>query len=176
MGGIREQILTGVIAFVACALFAWLVVYPQETKYRALRNEVREMSDDIALRLTRCATAVETERALQECRRRLASMEEHVPGTHRLGSFLEQLSEVATEAELVNANVTPQPPYVVRGLGILPIEMDFESDFASLFAFLKRVESLPRAVRVVDLDATRAQEGDDRLEIQLTLQAFFEAL
>ena len=176
MGGIREQMLTGVIALGACALFAWLVVYPQETKYRALRAEVQQVSDDIALRLTRCAATVETERSLQECRHRLASMEELVPRADRLGSFLEQLSEVAPEAELVSANVTPQPPYVVKGLGILPIEMDFESEFASLFAFLKRVESLPRAVRVVDLDATRAQEGDDRLEIRLTLQAFFEAL
>ena len=176
MGGIREQVLTGVIAFAACALFAWLVAYPQQAKHRALQDEVQEVSDDIALRLTRCAAAVETERALEQCRQRLDSMEERVPQADQLGSFLEQLSEVAADAELINANVVPQPPYVAKGLGILPIKMDFESDFLSLFAFLRNVESLPRAVRIADLRAARVQEGVDRLEIEMTLQVFFEAL
>jgi Tfp pilus assembly protein PilO len=175
MGGIREQVLTGVTAFAACALFAWLVVYPQQAKHRALQDELQAVSDDIALRLTRCAAAVETERALEQCRRRLGSMEARVPPEDHLGSFLEQLSAVAADAELINANVVPQPPYVTKGLGILPIDMDFESDFPSLFAFLKHVESLPRAVRIASLSAARVQEGDDRLEIEMTLQIFFEA-
>ena len=54
--------------------------------------------------------------------------------------------------------------------------MDFESDFLSLFAFLRNVESLPRAVRIADLRAARVQGGVDRLEIEMTLQVFFEAL
>lgn len=173
MGSIREQIVTGLLASAALALFWWLVAAPSEARMLQLREEVRGLSTEIIQRDQMGRTACTTEVKLQDRRPQLASMAARIPGEVRLGGFLEQLADASEHADLRFVDVAPQTPYSAQGLGILPIRVTFESTFSSLHRFLRRIESLERVVHLSAVETSRVDEESSVLSTELTLQVFF---
>ncbi len=174
MGDGRQQLATGIGVFCILGAFLYFVVKPQNARLSELRQQVAGLKLQIDNRTHLGSAALATELRLQQCNQRLASMEHSIPTNVRLGPFLEELSKSSAQSKLRHVDVSPESPYAVDGLGVLPIRMSFESSFTSLYDFLKRVESMDRMVYVEQIGTKRQEEGTASLATELTMHVFYE--
>ena len=174
MGERREQILTvfGVMAVVT--LFAFLVVAPRRARLAELDDQVRGLAAEVSAREQYGATIDERREALRQVDRRLVALEEWIPASEQLGDFMQRLTTASEQSELRNCSVLPESAYRTSVVEVLPIKMSFSSSFPALYAFLERVESLDRLVRVGEVRTRRDEPSSTTVETELTLQVFFQ--
>jgi len=174
MHDMREQVMTGVIAVAILGLFWQFVVTPRQDELHRVQEEARDVAAQIVARDELGREALATEVKLQHEQTRTSSLDSQIPNKVQLGAFLERLSDDTQEANLRSIDVAPRSPHKAQGLGVLPIRMTFEGTFASLYEFLKRVESQDRIVYVSAMQTSRMDPGSPMLTTELTLQIFYQ--
>lgn len=174
MGTSRERVVVVGSTAASVVLFVWLSVVP-------LTRRLADVNHAVLLAGARwrqhSAEASEVFRHGPELLERRAAMEgasDRIPADARVGDVLERLSEAASAARLRNEQMTPRGRYTIESIGVIPIEMTFESTFSSLYAFLEGIESLDRVVRVRRIETTRERDLSAALKTQLELEAFFD--
>ncbi len=174
MHDMREQIITGVIAVAILGLFWQFVVTPRQDELHRMQEDARDVAAQIIARDQLGHEALTTEVELQQQQTRISSLDSQIPNKVQLGAFLEQLSDDTQNTNLRSIDVAPRSPHGAQGLGVLPIRMTFEGTFASLYEFLKRIESQDRIVYVSTMKTSRMDPGSRMLTTELTLQIFYE--
>jgi Tfp pilus assembly protein PilO len=175
MQRIRDQLITGVLVAGLVGGGFGLLIQPQRRQLAAAREQVRTLETEVAVREQQGLGAVATETHLQQCRQSLARLQGRIPADPQLGPLLEKLDHLASETGLREQNVTPHAPSVTDGIGMVSIDISFESSFSALYAFLEGVESLDRLVRVAALDTDFSRDDPGVLVTTLTLEVYFEA-
>ena len=176
MQRIREQLITGVLVAGLVGGGVGLLVQPQRRELAAARDQVRMLQTEVVAREQQGLGAVATETRLQQCRQALARLQARIPPEAQLGPLLEKLDRLVGETGLREQNLTPRAPSVADGIGVVSIEISFESSFSGLYAFLEGIESLDRLVRVAALDTDYSKEQPGVLVTTLTLEVYFEAV
>lgn len=175
MTSTRDQIITGVVCGGALLGYALLIARPQSRALGDVRREAVQLAADIDMRRAVAVSTVELEAELQAAEQRLGAVAEQIPSSMRLAELIAQLSAASDSWRLRGTDLRPVRSYEVGGIVVLPIEVSFECDFASLFGFLREIESLPRLVRVSDLRTQRREEAPGSVACELTLRVFSEA-
>ena len=58
----------------------------------------------------------------------------------------------------------------------LPIKLQFEGDFTSVYAFLRNVEEMPRMTRVRGMQIkSRDRDASGQVQVQLAMNIYFAA-
>ena len=171
----REQLLLGGAAAVIVVLFVWLVGLPREERLAQAQGALTDLQVEVAQRETLSDVALVTERRIRATRQELQVLTQQVPTSDKLGGFLENLEQLAAQAGLREQNVTPQPTRAAAGIGVVTLEVAFESNFRELFTFMKQLESLERLVRVTALSTQRQGDDSPVLATELTLEIYFDA-
>jgi len=175
MHQMREQLLLGGAAAVIVALFVWLVGLPREERLAQAQGAFTDLQAEVAQRETQSDVALVAVGRIRAAWQELQVLTQQVPASDELGGFLEDLEQLAAQAGLREQNVTPQPTRAAAGIGVVTLEVAFESNFRALFTFLEQLESLERLVRVTALSTQRQGEDSPVLATELTLEIYFDA-
>jgi type IV pilus assembly protein PilO len=171
----REQLFTAVSAVLVLAGFGRLVAWPQHEHLNAARASAGQLERQVEARESMGELGIAYQQRLRELSQEAASLAAQVPETSEMGTFLEQLSEIAANLGLKDEDLTPQPPQVVGNLKVFPLELRFVSTFPALYAFLEQVEQMDRTVYVSSIHSYCEEELASRLTTELTLHIYCEA-
>ena len=170
----REQLAVALSAAGIVALFVTTVAAPMAAKLDRVESNSRLLQAHCERQGAAARVMLADIQTVQQCRADMREARRRIPSAAQLGALLEQLAAVSAAVHLSDQNITPGASYTRREMGVLPIEMTFQSNFMSLFAFLQRVESLERTVRVARIDTAWVEDTPSMLKTQLLLQVFFD--
>ena len=164
----------GIAAVAVCAVAAELLVYaPIAAEAQALTQQ----SDQYASFLEN-GEAIRTRHAelsarLLEKETRLTQLYKQIPDTARESDFLEQLSKLAGDGELVIHKYRPRPPITKERHSEMEIELSAQGGYEGICQFLNGLGELPRVCRVSTLQISVPPSGSADYTIELTLRIYF---
>jgi Tfp pilus assembly protein PilO len=125
-------------------------------------------SDGRAKILPTVAREVERLRAELNQSRRLSSQSD-------MPSFISDITTLSRQSDLYDFKIKPGAPHrSADGLfSYLPVQLNFETDYPSLFAFLREAEGLQRLTRVQQISVRKDQIADTKLKVQLSMNLYF---
>lgn len=140
-------------------------------RVNALAKEQRRLTDDMVY-LTALTNALgEAEVVLQQMRREIEKVEEHLPAAIDVEDFYLALAEMAATAEVRLTNM--EPGQLQRGDGYLefPITLTTRSTFPQLHQF---IHELGRSTRLSRLDflAVTLVDAPDRCNAQMLVKIY----
>ena len=108
---------------------------------------------------------------LDETEKTLKSLNEKIPVSGSIGTFLKQLDVMMKEREIALLSVQPQPGQMEKLFSRIPIRLVFQGSFDRVYQTIHSLESLKRIVRFEKMSIT------DRTKMQicqvdLTLSTF----
>ncbi len=165
------HIALGTIAI--AAIFATGVVTPYMRHMTSVKQGVTNVQSDLlqlGSRIQRAKRVFEATRAKETA---LEVFDAAIPQRVQLGEFLEAVDRLAQEAGVTDKNVTPSEAIIQEDLGCLPIQIRFTGEFASVYAFLEKVEQLPRVARIQKLELSADDEAPEMLVSSMTLHVYF---
>jgi Tfp pilus assembly protein PilO len=164
-------LVTGVIATLA-VLYTLFVFLPGQRKAAVLRSRKYELMQYVS-------NQVKTTERIQHAKERHAEMvqtatawHEHAPKTGELGRNLSAITMHARQAGVTLQRFDPQPQVSLKSVAQQPIAVALEGDFAQIFSFLHRLESMPHRVWISNLTLSAPAEDGETLRAEMTLTIF----
>jgi type IV pilus assembly protein PilO len=172
--GFREVLLlAALLALPLCAY--WLVFRPQNEEIGQAKREIehkRQMLDKLQATTARND---DLQRANEEIRRNIHSIEARLPTNKEVDSVVRQVSELAIEVGLEPPNIESDRPVAAAMYMEQPLKMRINGNFNAFYEFLVRLEQLPRITRLPDMKTTRAREADGHMMADFTLSIYFQS-
>lgn len=169
----RGPLVVGAIAAALAALVFLALVVPKLSEVGQRRDELQEAEDrESALRaqLDQLEEAREQARAV---RRRLAELKSQVPPTADLPGLIRLLQGSADQAAVDFLSVSPGAPTASAGeFSFIPTQIIVAGGFFSVDDFLFRLETLPRAVKVISVNVTAGPQGLPQLQISMAAEVY----
>lgn len=164
-------LVTGVVASLA-VVYALFVFLPAQKKAATLKLKKYELMQYIANRL-------KTNEKIEQARQRQVQVEQvtaawrqHAPQVGELGRLLSSITQQARQAGVTLQRFDPQQQVPLHYISQQPIQVALEGDFAQVFDFLQRVESMPHRVWISNLTLSTTGEDGQTLRAEMTLTIF----
>ncbi|MBI5765118.1 MAG: type 4a pilus biogenesis protein PilO [Planctomycetes bacterium] len=169
----------------ATAIFLGALVIPGTKKLNAQRTAVKEQLIAVQQEQQAIGNVADVYASLVELTNRNRDFRKKLPVERQFGEFLQALSDtmnrhgieegaVQQKAELqVDATALPTHLALIKGTGILPVEVGFDATFQQLFDFLSGVQALPRLSHVESLKITNDEQSPGRIHAELVLHTYY---
>jgi Tfp pilus assembly protein PilO len=169
----RGPLIVGVIAAALAALVVLILVLPKVSEIGQRREELQEAEDRESALRAQLAQLEEAREQARAVRRRLAELKGQVPPTTDLPGLIRLLQGSADQAAVDFLSVSPGAPTAVAGqFSFIPTQITVTGGFFSVDDFLFRLETLPRAVKVIAVSVTSGPEGLPQLQISMNTEVY----
>lgn len=82
--------------------------------------------------------------------------------------------DIQTMAEReVDPSLLPGELELAANISVLPVQLKFETNFASLFSLLSRIEDMDRLVHIDAITATNDEKSPGRIQVDMTVVAYY---
>lgn len=176
-------LVTGVVATLA-VLYTLFVFLPAQHKAAALKSKKYELMQYVSNRS-------KTHEKIAQARQRQAQIQEvstawrqNAPDSTEIGRTLSNITQQARQAGVTLQRFDPEPQVRLQSIAQQPISVALEGDFAQVFQFLTRVETLPHRVWITNLTLSPiaaatsgerpAGESAQTLRVEMTLTIFLD--
>jgi Tfp pilus assembly protein PilO len=174
MTGMRrvQYILAGVALVAAVGVYA-MGIRPVSRRLadleaqRVQRQEMLDQSESRASNLPKVALEVD------RLRMKLERFDKRLPRQQELGPFIREITQLSQQSQLRKLTLQPSVPRTSDLYAELPISMNFEGDFMSVFAFLKQTEEMQRLTRVKNIIIRNKDAKLGQVEVQMSMNIYF---
>jgi Tfp pilus assembly protein PilO len=110
---------------------------------------------------------------VEKLKARLERFDKKLPNQQELGPFIGDITQASQQAAL--RRLTVQPGVARRGdlFSELPISLNFEGDFLSVFSFLQQTEAMQRLTRVRSLTLKTKDTKLGTVDVQVSMNIYF---
>lgn len=169
--GLREIVIFLVVLCLPLLSY-YLIFKPQNKKIEDKRFEIQHKEEMLQLLREETSRNDDLARANQEIADRVAEIEARLPTGKEVDQIVRQVSEVAIQSGLEPPTFKSEKPIAAARYFEQPLVVTTKGSFEGYYAFLLRLERLPRITRLVDMDVRRAKE-DAEIEVDFTLSIYF---
>jgi Tfp pilus assembly protein PilO len=164
-----------VFAAIGVALVAivatMLLVFPKYREVGRAKESLQEAREEQVVLEAELARLQEAKKHAPQLMRQLAKVRRQIPPATDLPGLINQLQDAADVAQVDFFSVAPSVPVVTGQASEIPAQVQVIGSFFSIDHFLWRLETLPRAAKVLGVQVA---EGPEQLpQIQVTLQVEF---
>lgn len=171
--GLRELIMLGLVLMVPIAAY-FLVFVPQNTAIEAANSEIDHKLEILEQLQKETSRNDDLARANSEIQTRIAEIEARLPTGKEVDAIVRQVTDLAIASGLTAPAIKSGKPIEAAMYMEQPLEMKTTGDFGGLYAFLQRLERLPRITRMPDFDLRRTTGDQGELvDVTFTLSIFF---
>jgi Tfp pilus assembly protein PilO len=166
-------LVTGAVATLA-VLYTLFIFLPAQRKATTLKLKKYELMQYVA---NRQKTNEKIEQALQrqtQVEQVSLAWRQHAPDANEVGRMLSGLTLQARQAGVTLQRFDPQPQVPLQTISQQPIAVAIEGDFAQIFDFLHRLESMPHRVWISNLTLSSSSEDAQTLRAEMTLTIFVD--
>jgi Tfp pilus assembly protein PilO len=130
-------------------------------KWRQIREENNVVSKHWT-DLNRAETNLQQLTALLgETRRQLSLLNERIPETAEMGTFIKQLQIRISARDILLLNLVPMPAVEKQQYKKVPIKIELRGSFVNIFQLLQDLETMRRIIRVEDLNILKSEAGNE---------------
>jgi Tfp pilus assembly protein PilO len=164
-------------------VLAGLVVVALGFFYMAIYRPQTQAVDDLTRQIAVKQQQLESDRAqtnrlpavtseLQRLTARLAGFKK-LPPDPQLGEFMHEVYQASQQAQL--HKLTDQPGEAERYdlYSEMPIELSFQGDFSSVYAFIHQIEDMQRLTRVRDVSIKTIDPTTGTVDVTLTVNIYY---
>lgn len=158
------------VAVVAIAA-TMLLVFPKFREVGNAKEELQSEQQQQVVLAAELARLQEAKKNAPQLMRQLAKVRRQIPPAADLPGLINLLQDAADVSQVDFFAVSPQAPAVMGQASEIPAQVQVVGSFFSVDHFLWKLETLPRAAKVIGVQVA---EGPDQLpQIQVTLQVEF---
>lgn len=185
MSAMKMNILAVAVVLSLTAGFTFGLLTPGVNQLEHKRAEIANAGSEVRAELARLGDVTDIYASILELDRQMQDFREKLPAERRFGEFLSDLSEALKAAAIEDYLVQPRPARelvsdrlpdelgLVAGTTILAVRMVFDTDFQKLFAFLNRIEALPRVSHVESMHVSATEGRPERIHVEIILQTYY---
>jgi Tfp pilus assembly protein PilO len=162
------------IAMIAMLLgfyFAWY--RPEHTLLRERRAAIESKRVELEANGTRASNLHMVKLEVDNLRARLERFNKKLPKQQDLGQFIRDITTVSQQSSLRKLTVQPGAPKRTALYTEMPISLNFEGDFNSVFNFLRQTEDMQRLTRVNNLSVKTTDAKLGQVEVQVSMNIYF---
>lgn len=184
MRSIRNQIawcyrahwtLTLIMGVVIVVFFVggWL---PGNRRLSRLREEIQSKSRLLETSQSRAVNLPILTAKVAELDARLVRFNKRLPKNAELGEFIRDITQVSQQYNL--RKLVHQPGQIRRQelYSEVPITMNFEGDFVSVFNFLRQMEEMQRLTRVKNISVRCRDPKLGHVDVSMAMNIYFSEL
>ena len=173
-------LVTGVVATLA-VLYTLFVFLPTQHKMAALKSKKYELMQYVANRSKTNEKITQARERQNEVEKVSLAWKQNAPDVSEIGRTLSSITQQARQAGVTLQRFDPEPQVRMQAIAQQPIAVALEGDFAQVFDFLHRVETLPHRVWISHLTLSPANAGNgatgeaaQTLRVEMTLTIFVD--
>jgi Tfp pilus assembly protein PilO len=170
----RGPVVAALAGVVLIALVLVGLILPKANAVKAKQRDVAQAKqEEISLQLQLQQLQADAEQA-GALRKELKSLQAKIPPTADLPGLIRLINSAALKSAVDFISIGPgQPTQGVAGnVSIVPTQLTVIGGFWSLDQFLFRLETLPRAQRLLLLSISAGPEGANQLQISISTQFY----
>lgn len=170
----RNLVVFVLVILVVVVLFFFLVFRPQSTRIGEARDRADQEEQRVESLRVELARLKALEQRAPELREQAAKLDTSLPSDPRLAEFILQMQEAANVSGIEWLSVSPTPPAAgaVPGVSVVAISMSVNGGYFQVQDFLVRIETLPRAMKVLSLSLGPGAGFPPELSVSLSMQMF----
>ena len=166
-------LVTGIVATLA-VLYTLFIFLPAQRKATALNSKKYELMQYVANRLKTNEKIEQARERQTQVEQVSASWQQHAPNANEVGRMLSGITLQARQAGVTLQRFDPQPQVPLQTISQQPISVALEGDFAQIFDFLHRLETMPHRVWISNLTLSTSTEDAQTLRAEMTLTIFVD--
>jgi Tfp pilus assembly protein PilO len=167
--------LAGVIVALAVAFYT-LGFRPLTRRLEHLRGQVTQRQRDVVAGRNETRVLPDVAGEVQRLQARLERSHKSIPSQQELPQFIKDITQLSQQANLKKFSYKPGVPTRSEQVCELPIQLVFEGDFTSVYAFLRNAEEMPRMTRVRGMQIkAKDREASGYVQVQLAMNIYFAA-
>jgi Tfp pilus assembly protein PilO len=170
----RGPLLAALVSVAVIILSVAVFILPKAAQVRSKQKEVAQAEQqETVLRLQVEELAADAKEAPKD-RKELAKLQAAIPPTADLPGLIRLLNSAAAESAVDFMSVSPgQPTLSPSGqLSVIPAQITVTGGFFAVDQYLFRLESLPRAAKVTNVQVGPGPNQWPQLQITLTVEFY----
>jgi Tfp pilus assembly protein PilO len=167
----RAPVFAAIAVAVVAIAATMLLVFPKYREVGKAKEQLQEAREEQVVLETELARLQEAKKNAPQLMRSLAKVRRQIPPAADLPGLINHLQDAADVSQVDFFSVAPQVPVVTGQAAEIPAQVQVIGSFFSVDHFLWRLETLPRAAKVLGVQV--AQGPDQLPQIQVTLQVEF---
>jgi len=164
--------LVSVLALMAGGFYL-LGYRPADHQLQQLTKQMQEKQLALQSDRERAGHLSKVQLDVENLKLRLERYDKRLPKQQELGQFMRDITQLSQQSTLRKLTVQPGVPKRHQLFNELPISLNFEGDFLSVFAFLKETEGMQRLTRVNTINVKCRDTKLGTVEVQLSMNIYF---
>lgn len=170
--GIRELVLF--LTVLLLPVVSYLIVFrPQSANIENAKTEIAHKQEMLTKLRAETARNDDLQLINEQITERIDIMESMLPSNKEVDQIVRQVSALAIESGLSSPTLKSSKPQPAAQFREQPLEMSIEGSWSGFYAFLLKIEQMPRITRIVDLKIEDTNNEDFEIEASFTLSIFF---
>jgi type IV pilus assembly protein PilO len=173
---VRAQWTMTLVMVSLTGLFFVVGYRPANQRLNNLRAEIAARSGRLETNQSRAVNLPILAAEVATLEAKLQKNNKKLPKTLELGEFIGQMT---LNSQQCNLRKLVHQPGAVRRLELyseIPITMNFEGDFSSVFSFLREMEAMPRLTRVKSLNIRTKDAKLGVVDVNMAMNIYFSEL
>ena len=170
-----QWVLACVIVALAVAFYA-LGFRPLTRRLAELHGQVAQRQRDVVAGRNETRVLPDVAGEVKRLQARLERSHKSIPPQQELPQFIKDITQLSQQANLKKFSYKPGVPTRNDQVCELPIQLVFEGDFTSVYAFLRNAEEMPRMTRVRGMQIkVKDRDTSGYVQVQLAMDIYFAA-
>ncbi|MBO6513886.1 MAG: type 4a pilus biogenesis protein PilO [Phycisphaerales bacterium] len=172
--GIRELVLF--LTVLLLPVVSYLLVFrPQSANIESAQVEIAHKKEMLGKLRAETARNDDLLQINQQITERIDAMESMLPSNKEVDQIVRQVSGLAIESGLSSPTLKSTKPQAAAQYREQPLEMSIEGSWQGFYAFLLKIEQMPRITRIVDLKIQDTTSEETEIKASFTLSIFFRS-
>jgi Tfp pilus assembly protein PilO len=164
--------MVGLMCFSA-AMFYLTWWRPAHRIEEGLRASIERTEADLQQAKSQVANLPALKAEVYQLQATLEPFSHRVPQKAEIGPFMKEIANLGQQTAVHKITWQPGTPRKLDGLTEMPVTMNFEGDFYSVYDFLKQAEEMPRLTRVRDLKIHTKDAKLGQVEVQMAVNLYY---
>jgi Tfp pilus assembly protein PilO len=174
MSSRRGPIIVALIFVVLAVALFFLLVFPKMGEVRETQEELEQAQREELTLQTQLATLQAAREQAPEIQRQLARFRRQIPPVADLPGAINQLQDISTVSGVDFFAISPgQPTAAPQGEAAeIPAQVQVIGTFFPVDEFMFRLETLPRATKVVSITVAEGPEGLPQIDVTMDVRLY----
>lgn len=173
--GRAQWAMTGLM-FALVAAFVVLAWWPLWARQRQLKGQIESATRQLQVDQARAMNLPLLAGEVAKMEAKLQRFNKRLPRTADLGEFVRELTRVSQDCRLRKLVHQPGQPRRLELYNEVPITMNFEGDFGTVFTFIRQMEEMQRLVRVRNLNIRCRDAKLGQVDVSMALNIYYSDL
>jgi Tfp pilus assembly protein PilO len=152
----------------------FLVIRPIDQKREAMQRETAEKQGALASQGRSITLVCDDSAKVDAIRRALSDFELKLPPAGEMDKVLEDVWRLAEANSLQTRTIKTPPVQRFGGFREQQMDLSLSGDFGGFYQFLLQLEESKRVLRITKIHLTKPNEGEGRIQAEMTIGVFFE--